>query len=121
MVMPSKEAKTNGAAGIDAEGGRRPTAVPAPATVAPELLDRPRRRTFTAQTKLRVLAEKAVVSPVARGRRGLGPDHSVGSGRAPGATVRIREPLGSCRRCRRPSCFDAVAARTVAMASRSAS
>src|SRR5271168_3491492 len=57
MVMPSKEAKTNGAAGIDAEGGRRPTAVPAPATAAPELLDRPRRRTFTAQTKLRVLAE----------------------------------------------------------------
>ena len=57
MVMPSKEAKTNGATGIDAEGGRRPTAVPAPATAAPELLDRPRRRTFTAQTKLRVLAE----------------------------------------------------------------
>src|SRR5271155_752992 len=57
MVMPSKEAKTNGAAGIGAEGGRRPTAVPAPATAAPELLDRPRRRTFTVQTKLRVLAE----------------------------------------------------------------
>ena len=57
MVMPSKEPKTNGAAGIDAEGGRRPTAVPAPATAAPELLDRPRRRTFTAQTKLRILAE----------------------------------------------------------------
>jgi transposase len=57
MVVPSKEAKTNGAAGIDAEGGRTPTAVPAPATAAPELLDRPRRRTFTAQTKLRVLAE----------------------------------------------------------------
>src|SRR5450755_2018754 len=32
MVMPSKEPKTNGAAGIDAEGGLRPTAVPAPAT-----------------------------------------------------------------------------------------
>ena len=31
MVMPSKEAKSNGAAGIDAGGGRRPTAVPAPA------------------------------------------------------------------------------------------
>src|SRR6202162_2213719 len=57
MVMPSKEAKTNGATGIDAEGGRGPTAVPAPATAAPELLDRPRRRTFSAQTKLRVLAE----------------------------------------------------------------
>jgi hypothetical protein len=54
MVVPSKEAKTSGAAGIE---GRRPTAVPAPATAAPELLDRPRRRTFTAQTKLRVLAE----------------------------------------------------------------
>src|SRR5271170_6305162 len=57
MVMPSKEAKTNGAAGIDAEGGRRPTAVPAPAAAAPELSDRPRRRTFTAGDKLRVLAE----------------------------------------------------------------
>ena len=57
MVVPSKELKTSGTAGIDAEGGRRPTAVPAPATAAPELLDRPRRRTFTAQTKLRVLAE----------------------------------------------------------------
>lgn len=58
MVVPSKEAKTNAAAGIDAEGGRRPTAVPAPATAGSELLDpRPRRRTFTAQTKLRVLAE----------------------------------------------------------------
>src|SRR6202050_3132330 len=57
MVVPSKESKTSGTAGIDAEGGRRPAAVPAPATAAPELLDRPRRRTFTAQTKLRVLAE----------------------------------------------------------------
>src|ERR1700687_2937156 len=54
MVMPSKE---DGVAGIDAVGGRRPTAVPAPATAAPELLARPRRRTFTARTKLRVLAE----------------------------------------------------------------
>jgi transposase len=57
MVMPSKEAKTNGAAGADTEGSRGPTAVPAPATAAPELSDRPRRRTFTVQTKLRVLAE----------------------------------------------------------------
>jgi transposase len=56
MVMPSKEAKTNGAAGVDTEGSRGPTAVPAPAA-APELSDRPRRRTFTVQTKLRVLAE----------------------------------------------------------------
>ena len=61
MVMPSKE---DGVAGIDAEGGRRPTAVPAPATAAPELLDRPRRRTFTARTKLRVLAETDGVADV---------------------------------------------------------
>jgi transposase len=37
--MPSKEPKTNGAAGIDTEGPR-PTAVPDPGTAAPELLDR---------------------------------------------------------------------------------
>jgi hypothetical protein len=35
---------------------RRPIAVPAPAAAAPELSDRPRRRTFTVQDKLRVLA-----------------------------------------------------------------
>jgi len=45
------------AAGVGAEGGRRPTVVPAPAAAGPEMSDRPRRRTFTAQTKLRVLAE----------------------------------------------------------------
>jgi transposase len=64
MVMPSKEAKTNGTAGVDTEGSRRPTAVPAPATAAPELSDRPRRRTFTVQTKLRVLAETDSVADV---------------------------------------------------------
>ena len=37
--------------------GRRPTIVSAPAAASPELLDRPRRRTFTAQDKLRILAE----------------------------------------------------------------
>jgi transposase len=38
-------------------GGRRPTVVTAPASPSPELSDRPRRRTFTAQDKLRILAE----------------------------------------------------------------
>jgi hypothetical protein len=47
MAVPSKEAKTSGTAGIDAEGGRRPAAVPAPAAAASELLDRSRRQTFT--------------------------------------------------------------------------
>ena len=56
MVMRNSKAKMN-AAGAGAEGGRRPTVVPAPAAAAPELSDRPRRRTFTVQEKLRVLAE----------------------------------------------------------------
>ncbi len=57
MVMQHKDEKTDDAAGVGAEGGRRPTVVPAPAAAASEMSDRPRRRTFTAQTKLRVLAE----------------------------------------------------------------
>ena len=57
MVMPSRDAKLGGAAGVGAAEGRRPIAVPAPAAAAPELSDRPRRRTFTVQDKLRGLAE----------------------------------------------------------------
>ena len=57
MVMPNRDAKSDGAAGADAVGGRRPTAVAAPAAATPELADRPRRRTFTGQDKLRILAE----------------------------------------------------------------
>jgi prlF antitoxin for toxin YhaV_toxin len=49
--------KLDGAAGTDAVEGRRPTAVPAPAAAACELPDRPRRRTFTGQDKLRILTE----------------------------------------------------------------
>jgi len=44
-------------AGAGTEEGRRPTLVPAPAAASPELLDRPRRRTFTAKDKLRILGE----------------------------------------------------------------
>jgi transposase len=57
MVMPIRDVKLDGAAGAGTVGGRRPTAVPAPAAAAPELSDRPRRRTFTAQDKLRILTE----------------------------------------------------------------
>jgi transposase len=57
MVMPIRDPKLDGAAGADAVGGRRPTTVAAPAAATPELSDRPRRRTFTAQDKLRILAE----------------------------------------------------------------
>jgi transposase-like protein len=45
------------AAGAVTEAGRRPTLVPAPAAASPELSDRPRRRTFTAKDKLRILGE----------------------------------------------------------------
>ena len=38
-------------------GGRRPTVVVAPASTSPELSARPRRRTFTAKDKLRILAD----------------------------------------------------------------
>src|SRR6202158_6606446 len=57
MVMPNRDAKSDGAAGADAVGGRSPPAVASPAAATPELPDRPRRRTFTGQDKLRILAE----------------------------------------------------------------
>ena len=66
MVMQHKDEKTDDAAGVGAEGGRRPTVVPAPAASGPEMSDRPRRRTFTAQTKLRVLAETDGAADVGR-------------------------------------------------------
>ena len=44
-------------AGAAADRGRRPTVVAAPASASPELSARPRRRTFTARDKLRILAE----------------------------------------------------------------
>src|SRR5690349_3670776 len=43
-------------AGAASNAGRRPTVVAAPASASPELSDRPRRRTFTARDKLRILA-----------------------------------------------------------------
>jgi transposase-like protein len=45
------------AAGDGTNGGWRPTVVPSPAAASPELSARPRRRTFTVQDKLRILAD----------------------------------------------------------------
>lgn len=56
MVMPNKVEETDAAAGDGAETGRRPSIVPAPAAASPELSDRPKRRTFSAKEKLRILA-----------------------------------------------------------------
>src|SRR5664279_3170957 len=55
--MPIVHTLIDAAAGAATNGGRRPTVVAAPATASPELSGRPRRRTFTAQDKLRILAE----------------------------------------------------------------
>src|SRR3954466_15218241 len=55
--MPNKVAETKAAAGAGTEEGRRPTVVPAPAAANPELSNRPKRRTFTAGEKLRILEE----------------------------------------------------------------
>jgi transposase len=57
VVMRDKIEKMGAAAGAGAEGGRRPTVVPAPAAASSELSERPRRRTITKETKLRILAE----------------------------------------------------------------
>jgi len=58
MVMPrTTDKELFAAAGAGTEEGRRPTLVPAPTAASPELLDRPRRRTFTAKAKLRILGE----------------------------------------------------------------
>jgi transposase len=52
-----KDSKTPAAADTEMEEGQRPTIVSAPAAASPELLGRRRRRTFTAQDKLRILGE----------------------------------------------------------------
>ena|SRR5487761_1336654 len=55
--MPMVQTPLDTVAGAATSGGRRPTLVAAPVAASPELSARPRRRTFTAQDKLRILAE----------------------------------------------------------------
>lgn len=58
MVMPNKVVKISSAAvGAINKNPVPPSPVPAPAPANPELSERPRRRTFTAQDKLRILEE----------------------------------------------------------------
>jgi transposase len=54
--MPMLHSQIDAEAGAATNGGRRPTVVGAPASASPELSDRPRRRTFSARDKLRILA-----------------------------------------------------------------
>src|SRR5665213_1298385 len=60
--MPMLHTQIDAEAGAAADGGRRPTVVAASASASPELSPRPRRRTFTARDKLRILAEADRVS-----------------------------------------------------------
>jgi transposase len=55
--MPMLHTPNDAEAGAAMNGGRRPTIVAAPASASSELSDRPRRRTFTAKDKLRILAD----------------------------------------------------------------
>jgi transposase len=64
MVMPrTTSEKPFAADGAENEDGPRPTLVSAPSAASPELEDRPRRRTFTAADKLRILREIDRVGP----------------------------------------------------------
>ena len=55
MVQTPNDEDTDDGATMN--GGRRPTVVAAPVSTSPELSARPRRRTFTAKDKLRILAD----------------------------------------------------------------
>jgi transposase len=57
MPMSSREIDAASGAGAGANESRRPTVVPAPDAADAELSARPRRRTFTAGDKLRILAD----------------------------------------------------------------
>ena len=63
MVMPFIANEKTLAGGAETEEGRRPTVVSAPPAASPELRDRPRRRTFTAADKLRILRQVDEAGP----------------------------------------------------------
>jgi transposase len=63
MVMPVIPFEKTLADGAATEGGRRPTVVAAPSAASPQLPDRPRRRTFTAAYKLRILRQVEEAGP----------------------------------------------------------
>ncbi|BAI73674.1 transposase (plasmid) [Azospirillum sp. B510] len=57
MTMPNKTPLPATISDAVPEAGEKPRVVAAPAAVRPELSVRPKRRTFTAAEKLRILAE----------------------------------------------------------------
>jgi len=57
VTPPITDGKTVAASGAETEDGSRPPIVLAPDAASPELVQRPRRRMFTAKEKLRILGE----------------------------------------------------------------
>jgi transposase len=57
LHMPMLNTAIDAGTGAATSGGRRPTVVAAPVSASPELADRPRRRSFSVQDKLRILAD----------------------------------------------------------------
>jgi hypothetical protein len=77
--MPMLNTAIDAGTGAATSGGRRPTVVGAPVSASPELADRPRRRSFSVQDKLRILADTDRAAKL------------VGS--APSCVVRVFTPL----------------------------
>jgi transposase-like protein len=63
MVMPVIPFDKTLAGGFETEGGRRPIVASEPPAASPELGDLPRRRTFTAADKLRILRQVDEAEP----------------------------------------------------------
>jgi transposase len=63
VVMPNTLTLSVAPTGPGTEEGRRPTTVPGPVGTSAELTVHPRRRTFTAADKLRILGEIDCVAP----------------------------------------------------------
>ncbi len=57
MPMPTLTDMPSAPCDVEATSDRRPTTLPPPVTSPPELTTHPRRRSFTAEEKLRILAE----------------------------------------------------------------
>ena len=57
MVMPNIDGPIELTKAAGNKEGRKPTTVPSPPVASPELSPRPRRRTFSAAAKLRILEE----------------------------------------------------------------
>src|ERR1035437_9989752 len=98
--MPMVQTPIDAAAGAATNGGRRPTVVAAPAAASPELSARPRRRGFTAQGQLRILAD---TEPPAAAEANAGVDRPATASRAGSAACATLRRPGAGRNLRQPA------------------